>query len=97
MSRFVLLSNPESPRTDGFQNALTECCLPPALVVPWLDLLEGRMRLEEILCPGDTLRIESPGRNFLVERALLIRGAEQLETEADVQYVGIPADAARTL
>jgi hypothetical protein len=97
MKRFVLISNPESPRTSGFQDALTEWGFPPALVIPWLDLLEGRGHLETILRPGDTLRIESPGRNFLVERALLLRGADETESETEMGYTRISADTARTL
>jgi hypothetical protein len=97
MTRFVLISNPESPRTTGFQDALTELGLSPACVIPWLDLLEGRAHLDEIFSPGDTLRIESPGRNFNVERALLMRGADEPETESEIEYASIAADAARTL
>src|SRR5690349_9551600 len=97
MNGFVLISHAESPRTVGFQEALTEFGLPRALGISWLDLLEGRAHLEEILCPGDTLRIESPGRNFDVERALLIRGADEPEPESEIEYAGISADAAQSL
>lgn len=97
MRRFIVIANPDSPRVAGFQEALAVLQLPAARVIPWQDLLEGRAHLEEILCPSDTLRIESPGRNFKVERALLIRGAEEPETESEVGYAGISADVARTL
>ncbi len=76
--------------------------LPPARLVPWLDLLEGRIALPEVLTPGAVVRIETPGRDFAVERALLALGAgEPDELEGLDRFPGsfsrLPEAAARDL
>jgi hypothetical protein len=76
---FVVLANPGSRRADLFQAALRGLGLPPARVVPYADLLEGRCSLPEVVQEGDTVRIESPGKDWEVERALLAAGADLLD------------------
>lgn len=82
---FVLLGNPENRRTCGFQAALREHGLPPALTVSWLDFLRGAVRLDELLAPGTVLRIESPGEDPMVEAALLSLGAREADPEENSQ------------
>lgn len=72
---FVLIANPESPRVALFNEVLARRGLRPARVAPWLDLLRGEVRLESLVKPGDVVRLDSPGQNFAVERALLKLGA----------------------
>src|SRR4051794_33117163 len=71
----VVVANPGCRRVALLQAALDRCGLPAATVVPYLDLLAGRVTMEEVVRAGTVLRIESPGRDFEVERALLAKGA----------------------
>jgi hypothetical protein len=57
--------------------ALARLGRPPAPVVSWHDLLAGTAHLLlDHLSPGDTARLESPGRDFTVERRLIAAGAD---------------------
>jgi hypothetical protein len=77
--RFVVLGVPECRRVALFQAALSRRNAAPAVVVPWSDWLDGRVPLHEVIRPGDVMRIETPGRSFEVERALLALGAAEPE------------------
>jgi len=83
MSRFVLIGNLDSNRVAFFQAALAGLDLPPACLVSWADLLAGRVHLGAVVTPGARVRIESPGKDFDVERALLMRGADLPDEEGD--------------
>jgi glutathione synthase/RimK-type ligase-like ATP-grasp enzyme len=85
--RVVMIANPSSVRVASFQAALERSGHPPAVVIPYLELLDGRAGLERILRDGDLLRIESPGQDFEVERRLIARGAE-LEDEDGPTRIG---------
>jgi hypothetical protein len=80
---FVVLGNPGGRRVELFQAALAQLALPPARVVPWIDLLAGRAGLAGVVRPGDVVRIESPGKDFDVEKALLAAGAEADDPAGD--------------
>jgi hypothetical protein len=73
---FVVVGNPGSRRVELFQAALGGLCLPPARVVAYADILSGRAHLASIVPPGAVVRIESPGKDFAVEQALLMLGAD---------------------
>jgi hypothetical protein len=73
---FVVIANLAGRRVSLFQQALAGLGLPPARVVAWLDLLAGRVRLEEVVRPSCVVRVESPGQDFEVEKALLAVGAD---------------------
>lgn len=92
--RFVLVSNPGSRRTELFQAALTASTARRAHVVPWGDLLTGAVDLSEVVCAGDVVRIESPGKDFEVERLLLMLGAEGA---AEEEWEGAEAGEVRKL
>lgn len=72
----VIVGNPESRRIALFQDALASVGLPRATIVPYLDLIAGRVRLERLIREGSVLRVESPGQDFEVERAILALGAD---------------------
>lgn len=72
---FVVLGNPGCPRVAAFQSALAGLGHRPARVIPYLDVIAGRTSMADVLGPGSVLRIESPGRDFDVERALVAEGA----------------------
>jgi glutathione synthase/RimK-type ligase-like ATP-grasp enzyme len=75
--RFVVLCNPENRRLAYFQSALSKCGIPCAEVVAYRDFLQGRVDIRTVITPQSVLRIESPGENFEVERALLALGADE--------------------
>jgi hypothetical protein len=76
-----VIANPGSRRIQLFQEALAALCVPPARVVAWHDLLAGTTVLSDVVGQGDIVRIESPGRDFEVERAILAAGATVIDEE----------------
>jgi len=78
---FVVVGNPESRRIALFQDALARMHLPAACVVSYLDLLQNRVALPDVVRRGDIVRLESPGQNWEVEKALLHLGAREDESE----------------
>lgn len=94
MARFVLIGNPGNRRVGFFQQALARFELPPAVVLPWINLLTGRRSLTDAVRPGDIVRIDSPGEEFPVERALLMAGAVAAEAEGSPF---LPPDELRAL
>src|SRR5947209_6613656 len=75
----VAIGNPGCRRVALFQEALARCRLPPALLIPYSDLIAGRAALEPFVRPGTVVRLESPGRDFEVEKALLAAGADEAD------------------
>jgi hypothetical protein len=73
---FVVLCNPENRRLGLFQSALARFGLPPAEVVAYREFLKKTGDLRSAVASGCVLRIESPGENFEVEKALLALGAD---------------------
>jgi hypothetical protein len=78
---FVVVGNPGCPRVALFQEALSRCQLPSPTLVSYADLLAGRVSLEQAVPHGAIVRLESPGRDFEVEKGLLALGAD--EPDAD--------------
>jgi glutathione synthase/RimK-type ligase-like ATP-grasp enzyme len=78
---FVIIGNPENRRIGMFQSALARLNLPAASIVSYEDLLAGRANLSDYVKSGAIVRIESPGENFAVEKALLMVGAQAAEDE----------------
>lgn len=66
----ILVGNPGCPRVAGFQAALARCGQPHAHLLPWLDLIAGAD------LPAGLVRLESPGRDWEVEKALIAEGAD---------------------
>jgi hypothetical protein len=90
----VVVGNPGCRRVALFQDSLAHCRLPPATLVPYADLIAGRVALEQVVCPGAVVRLESPGRDFEVEKALLATGANEADTAGPTR---ISRDAAAQL
>lgn len=82
--RVLLVGVPDSRRTELFQAALARLGAPAALVVPYTKLLGGEVSLTDLVLPGMLVRIDSPGRDFETERALLKAGAD--EEDEDGSY-----------
>jgi hypothetical protein len=93
--RFVVLGNSDSPRVEGFQSALLSGGLPPAKIIAWSDFLGGRVQLSDVIQADDIVRLESPGRDWPVEKLLLQRGAQAAEEET--QWAWIPGGAVKDL
>ncbi len=85
--KFIVLGNPENRRIALFQQALERFGHSRAIVIPYLELLSGKLDLGEILSSQShelenerdqiVFRIESPGENFAVEKRLIALGAEE--------------------
>ncbi len=86
---FVLFCNPESRRVEGFCGALGRVLRQRPLLLPWQRLLEGGFDVLDHKTfgpPRPFLRLESPGRNWTVERQLLVKGAATRDEEAEREW-----------
>lgn len=93
----VVIGNAGDKRVELFQAALARLGLPAARLIEYLDLITGRVKLADVLTPASLVRIESPGRNFEVERALLALGADCEEPEGDGRYARLTRKEAEAL
>jgi len=78
--RTLIVGNPENRRVAMFVAAL-EKRGESADVVPWVDVLKTRVDWYARLDGITRVRIESPGENAEVERALIAAGADEAEFE----------------
>src|SRR5438093_8471997 len=78
---FVVIGNPGTRRVNLFQDALRRLDLPAARVVPYADLLAGRVALPDVVTPGAVVRVESPDEDAAATRAILLLGAAAAEAE----------------
>jgi hypothetical protein len=77
----VIIGHPESDRVLRFQAGLAEARQEPARVVGYADLIAGRVALPEAVQRGTVVRIDSPDRDFAVEREILALGVESGDEE----------------
>jgi hypothetical protein len=63
MLKFVAIANPQTHRIELFQQALKHCGLPPAIVVPYADLLAHKCHLTEFDAPDTIFRFDAPERS----------------------------------
>lgn len=80
---FVIIGNARSARVELFQAALVGLRRPPARVVGYDELLDGLATLGAVVTPGAVVRIESPDRDFAVERGILALGADEPDEEGE--------------
>ena len=92
-SNFLIIGNPNSKRVAGFQQALHKLGLPAACVISYVDLLNYRVHLADYVSKGTIVRIESPDRDFEVERLILKRGADETASENYDNLAGAQVDA----
>lgn len=78
---FVVIGNRDCRRIAFWQTALKDQGQPPAHFISYLDLLESKVRLEDQVSAHSIVRLESPGRNWPVEKALLLAGCGLVEDE----------------
>ena len=72
--RLINLTIPGGKRAICVDAALARLGSPAARHVAWLDVIEGRASLAEVVRPGDAVRLDAPGRCAATELALLRRG-----------------------
>lgn len=85
--RFVVIGNLGSKRVEAFSVALERLGFSAPEIVQWVDLLDGKVRLEEVVREGDIVRLEWPGRDWEIEKRLLLRGAELTEIESHFRFI----------
>lgn len=71
----LLIGVPGSRRTQLFQEALCRAGQPAARVVSFIDLLREETILTDLVSAETVVRVDSPGKDFETERALLHAGA----------------------
>jgi glutathione synthase/RimK-type ligase-like ATP-grasp enzyme len=88
--QIIVMGNPENRRVALFLGAARQWQLPPPRIISYLDLLEGKMEWADFLQPNTLIRIESPGENFEVEKALIALGANVEKTGGTSQRISAP-------
>ncbi|WP_338552843.1 STM4014 family protein [Paenibacillus sp. KS-LC4] len=92
---YLLIGNPGNKRTLGLQAARQKLGLPPAIVLPYSNLLKRSAHLDEAIRQAAInlqhieeapiiLRLDAPGENSLVERELIAWGAEFESSRQDL-------------
>jgi glutathione synthase/RimK-type ligase-like ATP-grasp enzyme len=76
---FFCIWNPESPRAVSFTGAAFERTGTIPSSMAWIDLLSGTPLPE--VSSETIVRIDSPGKNWLVEKALLVRGSPHVQQD----------------
>lgn len=82
----LLIGVPGSRRTQLFQDALSRAGMPAARVVSFIDLLSEKTTLTDLISAETIVRVDSPGKDFETERALLHAGSA---AACDEHFAGI--------
>ncbi|MCP4689272.1 MAG: hypothetical protein GY859_14555, partial [Desulfobacterales bacterium] len=100
---WVVLGNPENRRVAFFKKALKKFHQPEPVVLSWLDFLERGELPARVLSGPAVFRLESPGENHDVEKALLAEGEEEPDDTGEPPRISrkrlnrLPADPGRIL
>jgi hypothetical protein len=89
----IVLGNPENRRVQLFARSFHALGGNGLEIVAWRDYLRDSSILSKHFVPGCSLRIDSPGEDFDVEKSLLARGAAAVEPH----FHSLAADAVATL
>lgn len=95
MKSMIIIGNSGNRRTTGLQAARTRLGLPPALVLNYIDVLQGNASLSSVaqslgqtLDEPPLLRLDAPGEHFEVERELIALGApDSANTHIDERWL----------
>jgi hypothetical protein len=74
---FVLFANPGSRRVSLFQEALRHLGEPAATVLPYSELMDGDISVADQIRPDAIVKVDSPGKDFAVEKRILKLGAAE--------------------
>lgn len=85
--RFVVVANPHCRRLELFRAAVEKCGYCAPVVVSYSALLAKEVCLQDVVREGDFARLESPGRDWEVEKALLLRGVRATSAEGRFQVL----------
>ncbi|MFF2019247.1 STM4014 family protein [Paenibacillus sp. NPDC058177] len=102
MQPLIVIGHPGDRRTEGIRQARERLGLPPAIILPYAGLLQGR-HIAELLAEqqpaiadaagrgsvSPLLRLDSPGGSFESERALIALGAPDAPDASDALYPGL--------
>src|SRR5258706_15444255 len=88
---FGVFCNPESRRVEGFCAATAKLLRQYPALVPWQLVLENAPWPPHLEPPPRWLRLESPGRNWAVEKQILFRGAAIEDEEAEHDWARFSA------
>jgi len=77
----LLIGVPGSRRTQLFQTALSRVGKRAARVVSFIDLLSEKTIITDLISAETVVRVDSPGKDFETERALLHAGCEAAQDE----------------
>jgi hypothetical protein len=91
-SDFGLFCNPESRRVEGFSIALGRTLRQRPRLIPWQWVLQNAHWQERLREPPRFLRLESPGRNWEVEKQLLARGGWLEDEESHRGWNRLPSE-----
>lgn len=80
-AHFVIIGEADSPRVQGFAAACDKSGGATCDIVSYLELFDRIDNLRNKLQKHSIIRIESPGKNFLVEKELLCLGFESAQDE----------------
>jgi hypothetical protein len=94
---FGIFCNPESRRVEGFCIALGRTLRQRPVLIPWQWVLEGSRWQQQLGDVPRFIRLESPGRNWGVEKQLLLRGAAVEDEEASRGWRSMPAQRVASL
>lgn len=75
----ILIAPPQGRRARAFQASLQAQGRGPARVVSWLELMQDRVHLPEVVPNGALIKVDSPGECLATERELLRLGLNDLE------------------
>lgn len=90
----LLIGVPGSRRTQLFQAALARAGKPAARVVSFMDLLREKTIITDLISAETVVRVDSPGKDFETERALLHAGGE---AAYDEHFAGVAHEEADRL
>jgi hypothetical protein len=95
--RYVVLANPDSKRWQGYRPDLEAFwqergVRPEVVVVPWSDIIPRDGNLDGLRAFDEPalVRMESPGRDWLVSQLLLAAGSRATGQDADIDWLSLP-------
>lgn len=88
----LLIGVPGSRRTELFQAALIRARKPAATVVSFIDLLRERTNIADLISTETVVRVDSPGKDFETERALLHAGSKAAYEEHFASVTSVEVD-----